>query len=89
MGGTNEEVIKVNCQSGISATVSLTDFVATVPNVNAAAERKREDLLPILKAAAEHGRELTIQLLSPKLAFGEPSFLQDAKVWTITDWDLR
>jgi len=89
-GGTNEEVIKVNCQSGISATVSLTDsFVATVPNVNAAAERKRDDLLPIFKAAAEHGRELTIQLLSPKLAFGEQSFLQDANVWTITDWNLR
>jgi hypothetical protein len=89
-GGTNEEVIKVNCQNGISATVSLTDsFVATVPNVNAAAERKRDDLLPIFKAAAEHGRELTIQLLSPKLAFGEQAFLQDANVWTITDWDLR
>jgi hypothetical protein len=89
-GGTNEEVIKVDCQRGISATVSLTDsFVATVPNMNAAAVRKREDLLPIFKAAAEHNRELTIQLLSPKLAFGEQSFLQDAKVWTITDWDLR
>jgi hypothetical protein len=88
-GGTNQEVIKVNCQSGISATVSLTDFVATVPNVNAAAERKREDLPPIFKAAAEHNRELTIQLLSPRLAFGEESFLEDARVWTITDWDLR
>ena len=89
-GGTNEEVIKVDCQRGISATVRLTDsFVATVPNVNAAAEKKSEDLLPIFKAAAKHGRELTIQLLSPKLAFGEQSFLQDAKVWTITDWDLR
>ena len=89
-GGTNEEVIKVDCQRGISATVSLTDsFVATVPNVNAAAMKKRKDLLPIFKAAAEHGRELTIQLLSPKLDFGDQPFLQDAKVWTITDADLR
>jgi hypothetical protein len=89
-GGTNEEVIKVDCQRGISASVSLTDsFVATLPNVNAAAEKKREDLLPIFEAAEEHGRELTIELLWPKLAFGEQSFLQDARVSRITDWDLR
>lgn len=89
-GGTNEEVVKVDCQRGISATVSLTDsFVATVPNVNAAAVRKRGDLLPIFTAAAEHGRALTIELMSPKLAFGEQSFLQDGKVWRITDWDLH
>ena len=89
-GGTNKEVIKVDCQRGISAIVSITDsFVATVPNVNAAAMKKRKDLLPIFKAAAEHGRELTIQLLSPKLDFGGQPFLQDAEVSRITDADLR
>ncbi len=89
-GGTNEEVIQVDCQRGTPATVSLTDsFVATVPNVNAAAVRSRGDLLPIFERAAEQGRKLTIRLLSPKLDFGAQAFLQDAKVWTITDWDLR
>jgi len=96
-GGTNEEVIKVDCQRGVSATVSLTDsFVATVPNVNAATTRNRGDLLPIFKAAAERGGELTIKLLSPKLDFeggfggGNKAFvIRDAEVWTITDADLR
>ena len=57
--------------------------------MNAAAVRKPEDLLPIFKAAAERGRELTIQLMSPKLDFAGEPFLQDAQIWTITDWDLR
>ena len=86
-GVTNRQVIKVDCQNGISATVSISDFVAAVPNVNAAAVRNRDALLPIFKAAEEHGRELSISLLSPKLNFGGQPFIQDAKVGKISDWD--
>jgi hypothetical protein len=88
-GGTNEEVIKVDCQHGISAIVSPTDFVATVPGVNAAVVRRKKDLLPLMEGAAKHGRELKIRLAAPKLDFESQPFLQDAKVLNITDWDLR
>lgn len=87
--GTNEQFIKVDCQKGISATVSVTDFVATVPKVNAAAVKPAKDLLPIFKAAEEHSRELTISLLSPKLDFEAQPLIEDAKIWRITDWDLH
>jgi hypothetical protein len=88
-GQSLAQVIKMDCQRGISATVTVTDFVATVPNVNAAAVRTSEALLPIFKAAEAHGRELTISLLSPKLNFQGDPIIEDAKVWRISDWDLH
>jgi hypothetical protein len=88
-GVTNQQVIKMDCRLGKSATVKITDFMATVPNANAAAVRKPEALLPIFKAAEQHQKELTISLSPSRLNFeGEP-FIEDATVWRISDWDLH
>jgi len=88
-GVTNEQVIKMDFRKGASATAKITDFVATVPNVNAAAVRTKEALLPIFKAAEQKQRELTISLDPAKLNFDSQPFIQDARVWRITDWDLH
>jgi hypothetical protein len=88
-GVTNQQVIKMDCQRGISAVVRITNFVATVPNVNAAAVRTADALLPIFKAAEQYHRELTISLDPSKLCFGGQPFVENARVWRITDWDLH
>jgi hypothetical protein len=88
-GVTNKQIIKMDFQNGRSATVKITDFVATVPNVNAAAVRTKEALLPIFKAAEKHGRELRIELSPAKLNFDGEQFIEDARILRISDWDLH
>ena len=47
-------------------------------------------LLQILETAAERGSVVKFSLTQPKMDFGANGFtLLDAKVWRITDADLR
>jgi hypothetical protein len=92
-GGTNgEQVIKVNCERGISATVTPDSFVAFTPDWRAGSVvNDKGRLLEILKTAAKRGTEVRFALTEPKVDFGGKNgfTILDGKVWRITDVDLR
>ena len=83
------QVVYVDCRNGISAVAQITDFVAEVPNINAAAVRTSEYLLPIFQAAARNDREVAISVDPTGLDFGGQPMIENARVWRITDWDLH
>ena len=91
LGGTNQQVIKVDCEHGISATVTPDSFVAmTTDWRGGSVQNDKGRLLEILEAAGERGTVVEFSLLQPKLDFGTNGFtLMDAKVWRVTDADLR
>jgi len=88
---TKQAVIEVHRGAGFSATVTPDSFVAFTPNGRAGAvQNDKGRLLKILEKAAERGTSIKISLTNPKMDFGEGGFtLLDAKVWQITDVDLR
>jgi hypothetical protein len=92
-GGTNKQVIKVDCKRGISATVKQPDsFVRMTRNWDAGSVKNGKGYLQkILQTAAERGTVVKFELTQPKIDFGgEHGFtLIDANVWRITDADLR
>jgi hypothetical protein len=93
-GGTNgQQIIKVDCQRGISATVNDPDsFVAMTSNWRGGSVRNgKGNLQKILQTAEKCGRVVKFELLRPKMDFGkEHGFtLISADVWRITDADLR
>jgi hypothetical protein len=92
-GGTNRQVIKVDCERGISATVTPDSFVAMTRDWRAGSVQNDQDrLLQILQTAADRGTVVELALTQPRIDFGTNAFgfaLLDAKVWRITDADLR
>jgi hypothetical protein len=92
-GGTNKQVIKVDCRRGISATVNQPDsFVAMTRDWTGGSVQNGEGkLLRLLQIAAERGSLVKVELTKPKLDFGEDnSFsLLGGDVWRITDACLR
>jgi hypothetical protein len=90
-GGTNKQVIKVNCERGVSATVTPDSFVAMTEDWGAGSvQNDKGRLLKILTSAAERGTEVRMSIVQPKMNFGMKGFeLLDAKVHRITDIELR
>jgi len=92
-GGTNEQVIKVDCKRGVSATVNQPDsFVAMTSDWRAGSVRNGKGrLLNLLQTAADRGRVVRFELMRPKMDFGgDHGFtLIGADVWRISDADLR
>jgi uncharacterized protein (AIM24 family) len=84
-------VIEVHRKGGFSATVTPDSFVAKTSDGRAGAVvNDKGKLLRILKTAAERGLVVKFALTQPKMDFGTNGFtLLDAKVWHITDADLR
>lgn len=93
-GGTNgEQVVKVDCQRGISATVNDPDsFVAMTSDGRGGSVRNgKGNLQKILQTAEKRGRVVKFELMRPKMDFGGAHgfTLSGADVWRITDADLR
>lgn len=90
-GGTNQQVIKVDCEHGMPATVTPDSFVAMTSDWRGGSvQNDKGRLLKILETAAERGTVVEFSLLQPKLDFGTNGFtLTDAKVWRVTDADLK
>ena len=88
---TKQVVIEVHRTGGFSATVSPDSFVAMTADGRArSVVNDKGNLLRILTTAAERGTVVKFSLLQPKMDFGPDAFtLLDAKVWQITDPDLR
>ena len=86
-----QQVIEVHREGGFSATVSSDSFVAMTKDWRAGSvQNEKGKLLKILKTAAERGTMVKFALMQPKMDFGTNGFtLLDAKVWKITDADLR
>src|SRR5262245_53496545 len=85
-------VIEVHRKGGFSSVVSPTDsFVAMTSDWRAGSvQNDKGRLLKILETAAERGTLVQFSLTQPKMDFGLEGFaLLDAKVWRITDADLR
>ena len=85
--------IEVHPKGWFLATVTPDSFVA-VPSDGrgGSVQNDKGRLLEILKAAAERGTVVKFALLQPKIDFGTNDLgftLMDAKVWRITDVDLR
>jgi hypothetical protein len=89
--GTNQQVIKVDCERGISASITPDSFVAmTTDWRGGSVQNNKGRLLQILQTAAGRHSEVKVALLNPKLDFGTNGFaILDAKVWRITDADLH
>jgi hypothetical protein len=91
-GGTNQQVIKVDCKRGIPATVHQADpFFAFTPDWRAGSLGEKGRLLRILKIAEVRGRVVKFELTQPKVGFGPDGSLtlMDATVIRATDADLR
>jgi len=92
-GGTNKQVIKVDCRRGIPDTVNEADsFVAMTSDWRGGSVRNgKGKLLKLLQTAAERGSVVKFELVRPKMDFGgDRGFsLVGADVWRITDEDLR
>ena len=91
-GGTNvEQIVKVDGQHGISATVGQPDsFVAMSSDWRAGSVRNEKgNLLKILRTASDRGTKVRFALLDAKMDFGGSFTFMGAKVWRITDADLR
>lgn len=90
--GTNH-IIKMNCERGISATVTPASFVAMTADWGAGSvQNNKNRLFEILEAAAKNNRVVKVSLTEPKIDFGNPGkglTLRDAKVSRITDADLH
>lgn len=86
-----EVMIEVHHEGGFSATVSPDSFVAmTRDSRGGSVQNDKGRLLKILESAAERGTVVKFSLTQPKMDFGANGFtLLDAKVWRITDADLR
>jgi hypothetical protein len=84
-------VIEVHRKTDFSATVTPDSFVAVTADGRAGSvQNDKGKLLKILTAAAGHGTVVKFALTQPKMDFGGDGFtLLDAKVWRITDADLR
>jgi uncharacterized protein (AIM24 family) len=84
-------MIEVHRKGGFSATVSPDSFIAMTSDWGAGSvQNDKGRLLKILEKAAERGTMLKFSLTQPKMDFGGEGFaLLDAKVWRITDVDLR
>ena len=84
-------VIEVHRKGGFSARVSPDSFVAMTSDWRAGSvQNDKGRLLKILESAAERGSVVKFSLTQPKMDFGSEGFtLLDAKVWRITDADLR
>ena len=85
--------IEVHPKGWFSATVTPDSFVAvTSDGRGGSVQNDKGRLLEILKAAAERGTVVKFALLQPKIDFGTNDIgftLIDAKVWRITDVNLR
>lgn len=93
-GGTNEEIVRVDCRSGTSVTMTQTDsFVAeTTDWTGGSVQNSKERMVEILKAAEKRGNEVKFSLISPKIDFGAGTnhfTVLDGKIWQITDADLH
>jgi membrane protein implicated in regulation of membrane protease activity len=88
---TKQVMIEVHRKGGFSATVSPDSFIAMTSDWGAGSvQNDKGRLLKILEKAAERGTMLKFSLTQPKMDFGGEGFaLLDAKVWRITDVDLR
>ena len=88
---TNQLVIEVYRKGGFSAALSPDSFVALTADGRArSVVNDKGKLLKILTTAAERGTLVRFSLMQPKMDFGPDGFtLLDAKVWQITDPDLR
>ncbi len=84
-------VIEVHHKGGFPATVSPDSFVAMTSDWRGGSvQNDKGRLLKILETAAERGTVVKFSLTQPKMDFGADGFaLLDAKVWRITDADLR
>jgi hypothetical protein len=84
-------VIEVHHKGGFRATVSPDSFVAMTSDWRGGSvQNDKGRLLKILETAAERGTVVKFSLTQPKMDFGADGFaLLDAKVWRITDADLR
>ena len=85
--------IEVHPKGWFLATVTPDSFVAVTGDGRAASvQNDKGRLWEILKAAAERGTVVKFALLQPKIDFGTNDVgftVMDAKVWRITDVDLR
>lgn len=85
--------IEVHPKGWFSATVTPDSFVALSSDGRAGSvQNDKGRLLEILKTAAERGTKVKFTLLQPKIDFGTNDLgfaIIDAKVWQITDPDLR
>lgn len=92
-GGTNVQIIKVDCRCGIPATVNQPDsFVAMTSDWSGGSvQNGKGKLLKLLQTAAERSTVVKFSLMKPKVDLGgDRSFtLIDADVWRVTDTDLR
>jgi hypothetical protein len=85
--------IEVHPKGWFSAAVTPGSFVAVTSDGRAAsAQNDKGRLLEILKNAEMLGTAVRLSLMQPKVDFGTNDLgfaLLDAKVWQITDLDLR
>lgn len=88
---TRQVMIEVHPEKVFPARVSPGSFVAMTSDWRAgsvATDKGR--LLKILTAAGERGSVVKFSLMNPKMDFGTNGFaILDAKVWRLTDPDLR
>ena len=85
--------VEVHPKGWFSATVTADSFVAVASDGRGASvQNDKQRLLEILQTAAERGTVVRFALLQPKIDFGTNDLgfaLLDAKVWQVTDVDLR
>jgi hypothetical protein len=90
-GGTNQQIVRFNCQNGMTAVVTPDSFVAMTPNwTGGSVQNDKGRLLEILEVAEKRGNVVKFSLSVLKIDFGggTNAFL-DAHVWNITDADLH
>lgn len=91
-GGHTPQVIKVDCENGVSASVHQADpFFAFTPDWGGGSIQDKGGLLRILKAAAQRGNVVRFEIFEPQIAFDAQQHftLTDAAVVRATDADLR
>jgi hypothetical protein len=91
-GGHTPQIIKVDCEKGITAIVHQADpFFAFTPDWGGGSIQGKGGLLRILKAAAERGGIVRFELLEPQITFDarQNITLTDAAVVRATDADLH
>src|ERR1043166_6389022 len=84
-------MIEVHHKGGFAATVTPDSFVAMTSDWRGGpVQNDKGRLLKILETAGERGTVVKFSLTQPKMDFRAEGFaLLDAKVWRITDVDLR
>ncbi len=89
--GTNSQIIKVNCERGISAALTPSSFVAMPSNwVAGSVVNDKAKLFKILNIASERRTVVKFELIEPIINFHTNSItLLDATVARITDAEER